>query len=338
MTEREHDGSSVVGRVAEEKGVDRAPRAGPFGRALVAAAEQRDEIVGLSADLTEHTDMRAFQARFPERYINVGMAEQNLVAVASGLEMSGLVPVATTFAVFLARRAFDFAAMQVALHGANVKLACSLVGLGSTFGPTHQGIDDLAHMRAIPGMTVIDPCDPVEMEQATHAALEIDGPVYLRILLGREPIVLDPAAHEFELGRATLLRDGAHIGIVASSIMVAASLAAAEELSAEGIEAAVLKVSSIKPFDDESVNQLAERTGALVTAENHSVIGGLFSCVAETLARGGIGVPVQAVGMQDEFGSFGTIEYNLAKHGLNAAAVKAAARRTLERRDRRWAK
>jgi transketolase len=249
--------------------------------------------------------------------------------------MSGLVPVATTFAVFLTRRAFDFAAMQVALHGGNVTLACSLVGLGSTFGPTHQGIDDIAHMRAIPGMTVIDPCDPVEMEQATHAALEIDGPVYLRMLLGKEPVVLDPGTHEFELGRATLLRNGGDVGIVASSIMVAASLAAADELSADGIEAAVLKVSSIKPFDDESVNQLAERTGRLVTAENHSVIGGLFSCVAESLARGGVSIPVQAVGMQDEFGSFGTIEYNRDKHGLTAGAVKAAALRSIERRPAR---
>jgi transketolase len=326
---------------AENRGaaaqMGRSVQAGPFGRALVTAAENREDIVGVTADLTHYTDLRAFQARFPDRYVNVGMAEQNLIAVASGLEMAGFTPVVTTFAVFLTRRAFDFVAMQVALHRANVKIACSLVGIGSTFGPTHQGIEDLAHMRALPHMTVIDPCDPVEMEQATAAAIELDGPVYLRMLLGKEPTVLDPATHRFELGRAVILREGADLGIVASSIMVAEALNAAERLAEDGIDAAVLKVSSLKPFDEEAVAELAARTGALVTAENHSIIGGLFSTVAETLAKRGVGVPVEPVGMRDEFGSFGTLEHNAEKHGLTADAVIGAAREALERRESRAA-
>jgi transketolase len=334
MTVRSHEAESATSSGAAAQ-MGRVPTAGPFGKALIAAAERREEIVGVTADLTDYTDMKAFRARFPDRYVNVGMAEQNLVAVASGLEMSGLAPVATTFAVFLTRRAFDFAAMQVALHHSNLKLACSLVGIGSTFGPTHQGIEDIAHMRSLPGMTVIDPCDPVEMEQATTAALDIDGPVYLRMLLGKEPIVLDPEEHRFELGRADLLREGGDLGIVASSTMVACAMEAAEDLSHEGVEASVLKVSTVKPFDADAVAGLAEGTGALVTAENHSVVGGLFTCVAESLATAGVGAPVEAVGMQDEWGSFGTLEYNAETHGLTADAVKSASWRVLERREHR---
>jgi transketolase len=313
----------------------RVAPAGPFGQALVEVAARRPDVVAVTADLTQYTDLRAFQARFPERYVNVGMAEQNLVAVSAGLAMAGFTPVTTTFAVFLTRRAYDFVAMQIAVHRANVKLACSLVGICSTFGPTHQGIEDIAHMRALPNMVVIDPCDPIDMAQATVAAIEYDGPVYLRMLLGSEPVVVDPDTHQFRLGQAVLLRPGSDVGIIASSIMVARALAAADELAAEGIDAAVLQVSSIKPFDEQAVLELSELTGALVTAENHTIIGGLFSAVAETLARHGVGVPVLPVGMRDEFGSFGTLEYVAERHGLTSAAIIDQARLALERRDSR---
>lgn len=305
-------------------------KAGPFARALVGYAEAHEDVVGVTADLSKTTDMGLFRERFPERYFNVGMAEQSLVAVASGLEMAGYRPVATTFAVFLTRRALDFVSQQVSLHGADVTLVAGLAGLCSTFGPSHQGIDDIAHMRALPNMTVIDPCDPVEMEQATVAAIEHEGPVYLRQLLGKEPVILDPDSHRFEIGRAVRLHEGSDVGIVASSIMVAHALEAAEALAAEGISAAVLKVSTPKPFDGDAVAELMAECGALVTAENHVLEGGLFSCVAEALARRGVGGRVVPVGMRDEYGSFGTLEYNKVQHRMETKSILAAARAALD--------
>ncbi|HVQ58505.1 MAG TPA: transketolase C-terminal domain-containing protein [Solirubrobacterales bacterium] len=305
-------------------------KAGPFARALDRYAEQHEDVIGVTADLSKTTDMNLFRERFPERFVNVGMAEQSLVSVASGLEMAGYRPIATTFAVFLARRALDFVAMQISLHSANVTVVGGLGGLCSTFGPSHQGIDDIAHMRAMPNMVVIDPCDPVEMEQATIAALEHEGPVYLRQLLGKEPVVLDRETHEFEIGKAVRLREGSDLGIVASSIMVKHALDAAEELAAEGIEAAVLKVSTPKPFDGDAVAELMAECGALVTAENHLLAGGLFSCVSEALALRGLGGRVVPVGMRDEYGSFGTLEYNKVQHGMETKSVLTAARAALD--------
>jgi transketolase len=307
-------------------------KAGPFARALVPYAERHEDVVGVTADLFTTTDMGLFRARFPDRFINVGMAEQSLVGVASGLEMAGYRPVATTFAVFLTRRALDFVSQQISLHAANVTVVGGLAGLCSTFGPSHQGIDDIAHMRALPNMTVIDPCDPVEMEQATVAAIEHEGPVYLRQLLGKEPVVLDPERHRFEIGKAVRLREGSDLGIVASSIMVKHALDAAEELAADGISAAVLKVSTPKPFDGDAVAELMGECGALVTAENHLLEGGLFSCVSEALALRGLGGRVVPVGMRDEYGSFGTLEYNKSQHRMDTESILAAARAVLEAR------
>jgi transketolase len=320
------DVSATEGRASTAEQMGRLTSAGPFGRALVAAAERRPDIVAVTADSAKYTDLLPFVERFPDRFVDVGIAEQNLIGVAAGLAMTGWTPVVTTFAVFATRRALDFIAIQCALSGENVKIVAGLPGICSTFGPTHQGIDDLAHMRVIPGLTVIDPCDPVEMEQATTAAIEHDGPVYLRQLLGRnEPTILDPAVHRFELGRAALLRDGRDVGIVASSIMVARALDAAALLEARGISAAVLKVSTLKPFDGGAVAELAARTGRIVTAENHSVIGGLHSACAEALLTRGVACRAAAVGMQDEFGAFGTLPYVASLHGLTAERIVDAA-------------
>ena len=307
-------------------------KSGPFGRAILEIGERRPDVVTLSADVAGVTGLAPFARAFPERFVNVGMAEENLISVAVGLAKAGFVPVATTFAVFATRRALDFIAIQCALNRANVKIVAALPGIYSTFGPTHQGIDDLAHMRALPNMTVIDPCDNVEMAEAIEAAVEYDGPVYLRELLGRETEDVDRGAHRFAIGPAQLLREGADVGIVTSGIMVRRSMDAAAELAQRGIEASVLKVSTIKPFDDAAVVGLARETGALVTAENHSVIGGLFSATAEALARAGTQVPVRAVGVQDEFCSFGSNPYVARTHGLTPEAVIAAAGEVLAER------
>ena len=307
-------------------------KSGPFGRAILEIGERRPDVVTLSADVAGVTGLAPFAETFPERFVNVGMAEENLISVAVGLAKAGFVPVATTFAVFATRRALDFIAIQCALNRANVKIVAALPGIYSTFGPTHQGIDDLAHMRALPNMTVLDPCDNVEMAEAIKAAVEHDGPIYLRELLGRETEDVDRGAHRFAIGPAQLLREGADVGIVTSGIMVRRSMDAAAELARRGIEASVLKVSTIKPFDDAAVVGLARETGALVTAENHSVIGGLFSATAEALARAGAQVPVRAVGVQDEFCSFGSNPYVARTHGLTAEAVIAAAGEVLAER------
>ena len=300
-------------------------KSGPFGHAMLEIGERRDDVVALSADVAGVTGLTPFATAFPDRFTNVGMAEENLISVAVGLEKAGFVPVATTFAVFATRRALDFIAIQCALNRANVKIVAALPGIYSTFGPTHQGIDDLAHMRVLPNMTVIDPCDNAEMIEAAHAAVDLEGPVYLRELLGRETPDVDRGGRTFELGKGQVLREGGDVGIVTSGIMVRRSMDAAEELARRGVEATVLKMSTIKPFDDGAVLELALETGAVVTAENHSVIGGLFSAVSEVLARSGVGVPVRAVGVGDEFCSFGSNEYVARTHGLTAEAVIDAA-------------
>jgi transketolase len=300
-------------------------KSGPFGRALLSIGAHRPDVVALSADVAGVTGLAPFAQAFPERFVNVGMAEENLISVSVGLSKDGFVPVATTFAVFATRRALDFIAIQCALNRANVKIVAALPGIYSTFGPTHQGIDDLAHMRVLPNMTVLDPCDNVEMGEAIAAAVDVDGPVYLRELLGRETADVDRGGHRFEIGPAQLLRDGTDVGIVASGIMVRRAQDAVAALAERGISAALLKVSTLKPFDVDAVRSLARETGALVTAENHSVIGGLRSAVSEALADEGVGVAVRGVGVSDEFCSFGSNDYVARTHGLTSDAVVDAA-------------
>ncbi len=300
-------------------------KSGPFGHALLEIGERRSDVVALSADVAGVTGLSPFAQAFPDRFVNVGMAEENLIGVAVGLWKAGFTPVATTFAVFATRRALDFIAIQCALNRANVKIVAALPGIYSTFGPTHQGIDDLAHMRALPNMTVIDPCDNAEMAEATHAAVDFEGPVYLRELLGRETADVDRGGHAFRIGEGQILREGTDVGIVTSGVMVSRSMDAADALAELGVSAAVLKMSTIKPFDGASVLALARETGALVTAENHSIVGGLFSAVSEVIAREGAGVPVRPVGVRDEFCSFGTNPYVARTHGLTADAVVEAA-------------
>lgn len=300
-------------------------KSGPFGHAILQIGERRPDVVTLSADVAGVTGLHPFAQAFPERFVNVGMAEEDLISVAVGLWKAGFTPVATTFAVFATRRALDFIAIQCALNRANVKIVAALPGIYSTFGPTHQGIDDLAHMRSLPNMTVIDPCDNAEMAEATEAAVEYEGPVYLRELLGRETPDVDRGGLTFKLGEGQILREGTDVGIVTSGVMVRRSMDAAAALAEQGVSAAVLKMSTIKPFDGASVIALARETGTLVTAENHSIIGGLFSCVSEVLAREGAGVPVRPVGVRDEFCSFGSNDYVARTHGLTADAVVAAA-------------
>jgi transketolase len=301
---------------------------GPLSQALIGLAPDHPDLVAVSADVVKYTDLLGFAEKFPERVVNVGMAEQNLIAVTVGLAKAGFVPFATTFGVFATRRALDFIEIQAALAGANVKICGGLPGIMSTFGPTHQAVDDLAYLRPIPGLTVIDPCDPAETKQAVEAAYYHQGPVYLRLLLDKAEPLPEPR-EQFRIGQAAMLVDGADVGIIASSFLVGRALSAARVLRQSGIGAAVLKISTLRPFDSTAVADLAAGVSAVVTAENHSVIGGLASSVAEVLARNGIGRPLRAVGVQDEWGVMGSFDYVAEHHGLTTAGIVAAAEEAL---------
>ena len=294
----------------------------PFGGALAKLAPKRPEIVGLTADLGKYTDILPFRDAFPERFFNVGMAEQNLVAVAAGLARTGLIPFATTYGVFATRRAFDFVAIACAHSNLNVKIIAGLPGLTTGYGGTHQAIEDLALMRMIPGLTIIDPCDATEIEAATIAIADYPGPVYMRLLRGAVPVVLDPS-YRFEIGKALLLRDGKDVGIVSTGFMTERALDAAETLAKRGISVAVLHVPTIKPFDAEAVASLAANVDHVVTAENHVTVGGLASLVVETLFDTGVAKKVTRIGLPDRYIECGAVPTLQARYGLTTEAIVA---------------
>jgi transketolase len=308
----------------DEAGGARPTVEAPFGRALARIAAHRPEIVGLTADLGKYTDIHPFRDAFPDRFFNVGMAEQNLVAVAAGLARTGRTPFATTYGVFASRRAYDFIAIAVAHSGLDVKIVAGLPGLTTGYGGTHQAIEDLALMRMIPGLVVIDPCDAVETEAATEAIAAYRGPVYMRLLRGAVPVVLDPG-YRFEIGKARLLREGKDVGIVSTGLMTERALDAAAILATRGIAAGVLHVPTIKPFDAEAVAAFAASVPHLVTAENHVVAGGLASLVAECLFEARLAVPLARIGLPDRFIECGSVPTLQNRYGLTAEAIVTAA-------------
>lgn len=292
----------------------------PFGRALATLGAARPEIVGLTADLGKYTDIHPFRDAFPTRFFNVGMAEQNLIAVAAGLARTGKVPFATTYGVFATRRAYDFVAIAVAHSRMNVKILAGLPGLTTGYGSTHQAIEDLALMRMIPGLVVIDPCDATEIAAATRAIADHDGPVYMRLLRGAVPVVLEPDT-PFRIGKARLLRAGADVGIVSTGLMTERALDAADALAARGVSCAVLHVPTIKPFDADAVAEFAATVGQVVTAENHVIVGGLASLVVETLFDAAIARRVTRIGLPDRYIECGAVPTLQARYGLTAEAI-----------------
>lgn len=302
----------------------------PFGHALVRAAERDPRIVGLTADLGKYTDIHVFAEKFPARFFQMGMAEQSLIGAACGLARTGLVPFATTYCVFATRRAYDFIAIGAALGRANVKIIAGLPGLTTGYGGTHQGIEDLALMRSIPGLTVIDPCDATETAQATAAIAAHDGPVYMRLLRGIVPVTLDPADYKFEIGRAKLLRDGADVAFISTGLMTTRTLAAAQTLAAAGVRAAVLHVSTLKPFDRATVAALLARVPRIVTAENHFVTGGLGSAVADLAVDEGLPIRLKRIGLPDTFCESGSLPYLAERYALTPAHLVTAAQSLLQ--------
>ena len=298
-------------------------RAAPFGHTLAALARRRPEIVGLTADLGKYTDLHVFAQAHPDRFYQMGMAEQLLMAAAAGMAREGLVPFATTYAVFAARRAYDFICLAIAEERLDVKIVCALPGLTSGYGPSHQATEDLALFRAMPNLVIVDPCDAHEIEQAVPAIAAHRGPVYMRLLRGQVPLVLDEYGHRFELGRAAPLRDGGDALIISSGLMTMRALEAAALLRRDNIDAGVLHVSTIKPLDEAAILGAAGRCGRLlVVAENHGVVGGLGEAVAGLLLRSGV-VPTafRQIALPDAFLAAGALPTLHERYGISSEAV-----------------
>jgi transketolase len=301
-----------------------------FGEALCEMAAQREDFVLLDADVASGTGAKPFVERFPERTIQFGIAEQNLMAAAAGLASTGLIPVVSTFAVFGVMRAHEQFRTAVAYPRRAVKLCCSHLGVDvGPDGATAQMLEDLAVMRSIPNVTVLVPADANAMLRAFPLTLDTEGPVYMRI--GRSPApVIHDASVGLAVGMAIRMRAGSDVTIVAAGVTVARALDAAERLAAEGIACEVLDAFSVKPLDERTILESAARTGGVVTAEDHSVIGGLGGAVAETLARHHP-VPVEMVGVGDRFGSSGDPTELAAHYGVDSAAIATAVHRLLTR-------
>ena len=305
----------------------------PFGRALTEIARDRPEIVGMTADLSKYTDLHVFAERFPDRFYQMGMAEQLLMLAAAGLAHEGFVPFVTTYAAFASRRTYDFINQGIAEEGLNVKICCALPGLTTGYGPSHQATEDIAIFRGMPDLTIVDPCDALDTEQATKAIAAHDGPVYMRLLRGKVPLVLDEYDYSFELGKAKLLREGSDVLVISSGFMTMRALEVATQLEADRIDVAVLHVPTIKPLDTAAILREAGRTGRMVVvAENHSVIGGLGEAVATVLMREGVHPPAfRQVALPDAFLDAGALPTLHDRYGISAEAMARSIKGWLSR-------
>jgi transketolase len=284
--------------IASIAGEGQITRSAPFGHALVELARNRPEVVGMTADLGKYTDLHLFAKAYPAQ------------------------PFVTTYAVFAARRAYDFIHQAIAEDNLDVKIVCALPGLTTGYGPSHQAAEDLALFRAMPNLTVIDPCDAIEIEQMVPAIADHRGPVYARLLRGNVPVVLDEYDYQFELGKAKLLRDGAEVLIVSSGIMTMRALETAKALAADRIDVGVLHVPTIKPLDTVTLLREARRSGRLVVvAENHTVIGGLGEAVATVLLTNGVTPPFRQIGLPDAFLDAGALPTLHDRYGISTEAM-----------------
>ena len=295
----------------------------PFAAAMVELGRERPDVVVISADLSKYTDVAPFAHAYPDRFFQVGMAEQNMMGIAGGLAKTGFTPVAVTYAVFATRRAGEQVQMALATGGRAAVVAAFLPGLTTPFRATHQATDDLAIMRAVPGMTVIDPMDATELSGAIRAAVTAGGPVYLRAQRGDVPEIIAPPA-EFEIGRSVLLRDGGDAGLIGTGLGSQWALEAAELLAAHGVQAAVLHVPTLKPLDTDAIAGFAARFPAVMTVENHSVIGALGSAVCEAVAGAGLPCRVTRRGVPDQWAPAGPLDYLRGRLGLDAQSLADA--------------
>ncbi|WP_075717319.1 transketolase family protein [Roseburia sp. 499] len=292
-----------------------------YGNALVELGKEHENLVVLDADLAEATKTGIFKKQFPERHIDCGIAECNMIGIAAGLAATGKVPFASSFAMFAAGRAFEQVRNSVGYPHLNVKIGATHAGISvGEDGATHQCNEDIALMRTIPGMIVINPSDDVEAKAAVKAAYELDGPVYLRFGRLAVPVINDRPDYKFEIGKGVLLKEGKDVTIVATGLCVSEALAAAEKLAADGIDAEVINIHTIKPLDSELIAASAKKTGKVVTVEEHSLIGGLGSAVCECLCEKAP-TPVCKIGINDVYGESGPAIKLIEKYGLDANGI-----------------
>ena len=292
-----------------------------YGNALVELGKEHDNLVVLDADLAEATKTGMFKKVFPERHIDCGIAEANMIGIAAGLASTGKVPFCSSFAMFAAGRAFEQVRNSVGYPHLNVKIGATHAGISvGEDGASHQCNEDIALMRVIPGMTIINPSDDVEAKAAVKAAYEMEGPVYLRFGRLAVPVINDRPDYKFEIGKGIVLREGSDVTIIATGLEVNESLEAAKMLEADGISAQVINIHTIKPLDTELVVSAAKKTGKVVTVEEHSIIGGLGGAVAETLSEQ-CPTKMLRIGMMDTFGESGPAVKLLEKYGLDAAGI-----------------
>lgn len=302
-----------------------------YGEALAELGAVNENIVVLEADLSKSTKTNDFKKVYPERFFNMGIAEQNLLGTAAGFAAAGKIPFASSFAVFATGRAYDQIRNSIAYPNLNVKIAATHAGLTvGEDGGSHQMLEDIALMRALPNMTVIVPADGVETKQAVKAAAEYEGPVYIRMGRPKVPVLFGDD-YKFEIGKGVVLKEGSDVTLVATGIMVSKAVEAAELLATEGISAAVVNISTIKPLDADLIIAQAQKTGAMVTCEEHNIYGGLGSAVAEVLVEN-CPVPMVRVGVADKFGESGLPDELLEKHGLTANNIAAQAKAVIARK------
>ena len=311
-------------------GVKKIATRDSYGQALAELGKEYDNLVVLDADLAAATKTAVFKKEFPERHIDCGIAESNMMGIAAGLAAAGKVPFASSFAMFAAGRAFEQVRNSIGYPHLNVKIGATHAGISvGEDGATHQSNEDIALMRTIPGMTIINPSDDVEAKAAVRAAYEMEGPVYLRFGRLAVPVLNDREDYKFEIGKGIVLREGRDLTIVATGLCVSYALEAAEKLAEDGIQAEVINIHTIKPLDKELIIRSAKKTGKVVTVEEHSVIGGLGGAVCECLCENNP-VPVHRIGMQDVFGESGPAVKLLEKYKLDGEGIYSQIREILD--------
>ena len=310
---------------------DMVPMRDGYGKALLKLVESNDKVMVLDADVAKSTRTNWIRDKFPERFLDMGISEQDMVGTAAGFALSGMIPFATTYCVFLAGRAWDQIRTTVCYNKLNVKLAGAHAGISvGPDGATHQSLEDVALMRVLPNMKVVVPCDAVETEKATLAIAAENGPCFIRF--GREAVpVITDSSTPFTLGVANVLREGNDAVVFANGAMVYEALEAAKKLSAQGIEISVVNMHTVKPLDGECISRMVARTGAVVTAEEHQVTGGLGGAVAEYLACH-CPAPLEMVAVQDSFGESGKPDELMKKYGLTAEHIEEAVRKAIARK------
>ena len=314
--------------IASIAGDGQRVKTAPFGKALVELAATRPEIVGMTADLAKYTDLHLFAQAYPERFYQMGMAEQLLMGAAGGMAKEGLIPFATTYAVFGTRRAYDFIHQVIAEENLNVKMCLALPGLTTGYGPSHQATEDIAMMRGIPGLTIIDPCDALDIEQAVPQMAAHNGPVYMRLLRGNVPLVLDEYDYQFELGKAKRLVDGDEVLIISSGFLTMRALEVAKALQADHIGVGVLHCPTIKPLDVGTILAEVQRKPRLVVvAENHTSVGGLGEAVATALLTAGVTPQFRQIALPDAFLDAGALPTLHDRYGISTEAMSATIKR-----------